>query len=448
MNMNFIQTIAAILVLAGACFMVASIVFSVKTLASVPSSFRQRWTILTCLMIFFLGGYLTFVFGLSTQARLHMDLVAGLVFCGGAVFVSLIINLSRRIIAKLREGEKLLRTARDELEVRVQQRTKDLKTALHDLQKESHERRKVSSDLEKSNTDLLQILNSAADGIRVVDKDFIMRRVNKTFAAMADMSQDELIGMHCYEVFRSPACNTDKCSLTQVFAGKKQINKEIDLHHKDGRVTPCIVNASPYYSPDGELVGIVEGFRDITDRKKMEDRLKEISITDELTGLLNRRGFLSVAEKQLELGLRLEKAMFLLYADLDNMKWINDKLGHKVGDQALLEATEVLVTTFRKSDVIGIGRLGGDEFAVLLFSEVPVTGCQHPVLQRLDQHIEERNNLPDRQYVLAMSVGVVSYSPDTCRTLEEFISKADTAMYECKRKRKEGLVSRNGNTME
>lgn len=441
--MASLQMVAALLVTIGAGFMIASIVFSLKTLVSVPSSFRLKWKVLTCLMLFFLGGYLTFIFGLLSHVNLHMELIAGAVFCGGAVFVSLIINISRKIIGKLREGESLLRVARDDLEVRVQHRTQDLKQALSDLQQESHERKKTAHDLEKSNTDLLQILNSAADGIRVVDKDFVMRHVNRTFAAMAGMSEEKLVGMHCYDVFESPACNSEKCSLTKIFNGADHINKEIDLHRKDGKVTPCIVTAFPYFSPDGQLVGIVEGFRDITDRKKMEDRLKEISITDELTGLLNRRGFLSVAEKQLELADRLEKSMFLLYADIDNMKWINDKLGHKVGDQALVEAAEVLLATFRKSDVIGIGRLGGDEFAVLMFSEVPETECDHPVLKRLDQHIDERNSMPDRQYVLAMSVGVVSYSAEASGSLEEFIAKGDAAMYERKILRKEGLSSQN-----
>ncbi|MBW1792696.1 MAG: GGDEF domain-containing protein, partial [Deltaproteobacteria bacterium] len=168
----------------------------------------------------------------------------------------------------------------------------------------------------------------------------------------------------------------------------------------------------------------------------MENKLKEISITDELTGILNRRGFMSMAEKQLQLGKRIEKPMYLLYADIDNMKWINDNLGHTIGDQALVEATNLLRDTCRQADLIGIGRLGGDEFAILMFSDAVTSCCEHPVLDRIDKNIAARNENNNSHYTLSISTGIVRYDPKDHTSIEEFISKGDEAMYACKKERK------------
>ncbi|MCB2180614.1 MAG: diguanylate cyclase [Desulfobulbaceae bacterium] len=435
--MDALQILSIILVIFGAGFMLASIVVSLNALASVPLRFRQRWKILAGLMVFFFGGYITFIIIQLEKLKLHMEFLSGIVFLGGAIFVFRFIHLARKIISQLQRSQHKLREARDDLEIKVEQRTVDLKKALSNLVTEAAEREKISKDLAKSNTELMQILNSSADGIHVVGLDFIIRRVNQTYAQMAGLSEDELVGLRCDQAFvQQQACGTEKCSIKRILEGETRIDREVYLETHDGRSIPCQVTTFPYYDPDGGLIGIVEEFRDISNQKKMEDRLREISITDELTGLLNRRGFLSIAAKQLELADRLEKQMYLLYADIDNMKWINDNLGHSIGDEALKEASDVLVSTFRKADVIGIGRLGGDEYAVLMFSDLQAEGCDHPVLKRIEDEIAQRNKKPNRKYALSISVGIVPYVPEECSSLEEFISRGDEAMYTRKREKK------------
>ena len=347
-----------------------------------------------------------------------------------------ITNLTKSTVSKIRHGEKLLQSAHDELEIRVEQRTDELKKALADLKKEGAEREKTALALKEVNTELIQILNSTADGIRVVDKNFIMQRVNRPFADIVGIPEEKLIGTHCYEGFKGHACHTPDCPIQRILDGEERVDCEVEITTPDGRIISCIVTAIPYYNKDGELVGVVEGFRDISDRKAMEDKLKEISVTDELTGVLNRRGFLAMAEKQLQLGKRLAKAMYLLYADIDNMKWINDNLGHAIGDQALVETATLLSKTCRQADLIGIGRLGGDEFAILMFSEDVKSSCLHPILERIDSNISTRNRAADSQYTLSISTGVVRYDPEVHTTIEEFISKGDEAMYACKKERK------------
>lgn len=423
------------MVLIGAVFMLASIILNMRTRKNIPEIYQRSWAILIGLMIFFLVGYLTFVVVQIRQLSLPIELITGAVFLGGALFVFLVIKLTQNTIAEISKGEQLLRMNHSVLEIKVEKRTQELRAALDDLKKEVTERVQTGKELEKVNAELSQILNMSADGIRVVDRNFLMQRVNSTLIEMAGVSEEELVGSHCYAWLGGANCHTPKCPVQRVLGGEARIESEAVLTGKDGELIPFIVTAYPYRNAAGEVIGVVEGLRNISERKKMEARLEEMSVTDELTGLLNRRGFFAVAEKQLDLVARVNKSLFLLYADIDNMKWINDNLGHSAGDEALVEAAELLCSTFRKSDIIGIGRLGGDEFAVLMLSD-PETCCDHPVLKRIEENIVEINKRLDREYMLSMSVGIVQYDPEKPCSTEEFISMGDEAMYKCKKERK------------
>jgi diguanylate cyclase (GGDEF)-like protein/PAS domain S-box-containing protein len=412
-----------------------------KTRKDVPSSLQNRWKILTYLMVFFLVGYLTFIIIQIRQLDISIELITGIVFFGGALFVFLITNLTKKTVSKIRHGEHLLQKANEQLEARVEHRTEDLKATLVTLGEEAYEREKTTLAFKELSTELVQILNSTADGIRVIDKNLIMQRVNKPFAEMVGIPEEKLVGIHCYEGFKGHACHTHECPVHRILGGATRVDTEVEVPSQDGRIIQCIITAIPYYNQDGELIGIVEGFRDISERKEMENKLKEISITDELTGILNRRGFLTIAEKELQLCERLGKTMYLLYADIDDMKWINDTLGHIVGDQAIVETVNLLSNTCRKTDLIGIGRLGGDEFAVLMFSEDVASCDDHPILDRIEKNIAERNKTADSQYTLSISAGIVQYDPKIHSSVEEFIAMGDSAMYSCKEKKKIAIKS-------
>ena len=171
---------------------------------------------------------------------------------------------------------------------------------------------------------------------------------------------------------------------------------------------------------------------DVTEKKQMEEKLKYLSITDELTGVYNRRGFFTVSEQQFKIAKRLEKNMVLFYLDLDDLKWINDNLGHKEGDNAIVAFVGILKNAFRESDIIG--RLGGDEFAILALS----TGFDKPqlIIKRLNNLIDKYNERDKKPYKLSFSVGFVRYNPHTNQSLEELISIADDLMYLEKKRKK------------
>jgi len=129
--------------------------------------------------------------------------------------------------------------------------------------------------VEYNHAELDQIFQTAADGMRVVDKDFNVLRMNETFLKMAGISRDKAAGRKCYEVVPGPRCHTPGCPLTRISGGEAQVTDEIEKERGDGSRVPCIVTATPFRHPDGELIGVVEDFRDITGRKKAEEELKQ-----------------------------------------------------------------------------------------------------------------------------------------------------------------------------
>ncbi len=166
-------------------------------------------------------------------------------------------------------------------------------------------------------------------------------------------------------------------------------------------------------------------FENITERKMVEAELQLLAITDGLTGLYNRRGFITLAEQQLKQAERKQTDLVLLYMDLDEMKAINDTLGHVRGDAALREAALILQESFRKMDVLG--RIGGDEFAVLAPETTPESS---PAIEkRLQEHVEVHNAQPGRDFQISFSIGMAHYDATRPCSLDDLIHRADSAMY-------------------
>ena len=162
---------------------------------------------------------------------------------------------------------------------------------------------------------------------------------------------------------------------------------------------------------------------------KMHERLHDISLHDELTGLYNRRGFFTLAEHLLKTAKRQQAGLFMLYCDLDGLKGINDALGHQKGDWALIDTANILKETFRDSDIIA--RIGGDEFVVM---PIKTTGDNlEIVINRLQKAVEMDNTKSKREYKLSISIGTAYFDPLSPCTIDELLSQADKLMYEQKR---------------
>jgi two-component system cell cycle response regulator len=162
---------------------------------------------------------------------------------------------------------------------------------------------------------------------------------------------------------------------------------------------------------------------------RIQERQRAIAITDELTGLYNRRGFFTLVEQQFRLARRERHGIYMLYADLDGLKAINDALGHRHGDMALMDTAKILRDTFRESDLIA--RIGGDEFVVL---PIGTTGSSvEKTVARLEENVNRHNLEARRKYKLSLSFGVAYYDPGHPCSIDELLAKGDRLMYEQKR---------------
>lgn len=183
--------------------------------------------------------------------------------------------------------------------------------------------------------------------------------------------------------------------------------------------------------PAGAGGMVAVAVRDITEEAAARDRLRELSFLDELTGLYNRRGFESFAERQFRLADRGRVGLMLLFADVDDLKSINDGFGHYEGDRALSAMAEVLRETFRRSDLIA--RIGGDEFAVLALEGMEWN--EDAMASRLQGRLREHSRAAPAAYPLSVSIGFARYDPAAPGTLDAMLATADAAMYRTKRGR-------------
>lgn len=166
-------------------------------------------------------------------------------------------------------------------------------------------------------------------------------------------------------------------------------------------------------------------------RWKVLHQLRTMALTDELTGLYNRRGFLLLGTHNVRLAQRASQPLILLFADVDGLKGINDRCGHVHGDALLVACGEVLKMTFRESDVIA--RIGGDEFAIL--AQGGTGEARDTVLQRLKQSVALMNRNVLASYQLSLSVGAARFDPQSPVCLGELLSIADREMMNQKRMR-------------
>jgi diguanylate cyclase (GGDEF)-like protein len=167
----------------------------------------------------------------------------------------------------------------------------------------------------------------------------------------------------------------------------------------------------------------------------LEREVRELSLRDELCGIYNRRGFFLLAEQSLRMAQRAQLPFSIVFVDVDNLKQVNDLLGHNTGSALLAEMGQLLKTAFRDTDITG--RIGGDEFAVAgLFSEAAISVAT----ARLEEAAGTRNSEPGRRFKLRFSVGHVTSEASHRESLEELLVMADRAMYQAKHRNKRSAL--------
>ncbi len=280
------------------------------------------------------------------------------------------------------------------------------------------------------------LMEQASDGIIVTDAATRCLEVNARLCSMLGYTRRELLGRHYAELIHADDLALQPVRLTEL-KEHGTVTTERRLLTKSGLVVHAEVGGA--LLDDGRILTL---FRDITERKQAEEKLREQSMLDPLTRVLNRRGFLQHAEREIGAARRAgDRMLMVLFADVDNLKIINDEHGHAEGDVALLAIADILRNVVRGSDVIG--RWGGDEFVILVSNGTDIT--LDAVTSRLENRLREAN-ASGRAYPLSVSVGAVSFRARTPISLEQALADADAALYEEKRHRRSLIIRREEGT--
>lgn len=205
---------------------------------------------------------------------------------------------------------------------------------------------------------------------------------------------------------------------------------EIEQPRKDGTTVWTEGTARVMYDAAGQPVGLVGVTRDITERKRLQKELRQQAITDDLTGISNRRHFIGLAQGELKRAVRSNRPLALALIDIDHFKHINDTHGHMAGDQVLEVFTKICQKTIRETDLFA--RFGGDEFVVLL----PETNREqaHEIVERVRLALAAaRIDLGGQSAPITLSAGIASLA-NTRESLDALLVQADQALYKAKEK--------------
>jgi diguanylate cyclase (GGDEF)-like protein/PAS domain S-box-containing protein len=287
--------------------------------------------------------------------------------------------------------------------------------------------KKTEMSLRESEGRFRALVEQAAVGVaEIVMETGQFITVNRRLCEMVGRSEGEMLATTFHAITHPEDLHLHEEKTVLLLAGKiGHYNLEKRYLRKDGEIVWVNIEVSPLWKP-GEKPGrnmiVVE---DITERKRMEAEMREMSLRDLLTDLYNRRGFITLAEQQLKAANRAQRPLQLTFIDCDGLKGINDTFGHEEGDRALIDTANVLRQTFRESDIIA--RLGGDEFAVLSIDAADMN--PEDFSKRLQENIDVGNAKGTRPYTLAMSWGTAVYDPGSPLSLDELMFSADKRMY-------------------
>lgn len=174
------------------------------------------------------------------------------------------------------------------------------------------------------------------------------------------------------------------------------------------------------------------------DRKRLENEIRALSLSDPLTGLYNRRGFTILAEQEFRLAHRKERSMILFFGDVDKLKYVNDTFGHAQGDLVLKDIAAVLKECFREADIIA--RIGGDEFVVLALDASQET--EDVMIDRIQESINNHNQQRVDKYPLTISIGSARYDWGSTNSINDLLDQADAQMYKQKQAHR-ALINQN-----
>ncbi|MFX4263836.1 HD domain-containing phosphohydrolase [Pelotomaculum propionicicum] len=295
--------------------------------------------------------------------------------------------------------------------------------------------KKVEERLQTALHQVMDIIEFLPDPTFVIDREKKVIAWNRAIEEMTGVPKKNIIGKGDYE-YAFPFYGLPKQMLIDTVLESDKNSGNSSPEWKEAPIiteiyAPCLYNGSgaylwsavsPLFDSGGNLVGAIESFRDITERKEMEKQLKYLGTHDPLTKLANRTYF---EEEMSRLESGEHEPVTIIVCDVDGLKLVNDTLGHKAGDNLLIAAADVLRVPFRLEGVVS--RVGGDEFAVVLKNTDKETADR--ACQQICEATKERNK--GAEIPLSLSVGFATRK-DPLTSLTELFKEADNNMYRVK----------------
>jgi len=288
--------------------------------------------------------------------------------------------------------------------------------------KASFEERSAREEIKKEAEVWQTTFDSIKDLVSIQDTDFRLVRVNKAYSDAFALYPNALVGTHCYEVVHGTSGPIEGCPHQRVM----QTHSAESIEIFEPRLGIYLeVSCSPIIREDGMLEGTVHIAKNITARKKLEEKLTQMATLDGLTGLPNRALLNDRFDIALANAIRKSEGLVFMILDLDRFKIINDSYGHAVGDMLLMAVAGRLSALLRKSDTVA--RIGGDEFAVLLPETTLVEDAVNTA-QKILEAFHEPFTLDGRPLTVTTSIGIAQY-PSDGEDLDTLAKNADAAMY-------------------
>lgn len=274
------------------------------------------------------------------------------------------------------------------------------------------------------------IFDTASDAIITIDEHGIIQAQNRAAHNMFGISDQDAIGRNVSIIIPYPHReHHDRYLENYRRTGVKHVigtTQQLDAMRINGEVFPTELSISEVRAGGKRLFTAI--IRDITERKRLEDKIQKMAHYDELTGLANRALFQDRLSQAIALARRRESKLGLLYLDLDRFKPVNDNYGHAAGDMLLCSVAERLRESVRESDTVA--RLGGDEFAVIL-TEIGSRVDAEAVAEKLRFSINEPYTLDDVIVSIGTSIGIAVF-PDDAASGEDLVKMSDENMYRAK----------------
>ncbi len=280
---------------------------------------------------------------------------------------------------------------------------------VHDIK----ERLDTKLKLEQQNYILKQLYDNTNDGIALINHDGYVIDANKSFYKLFYLTPKDLENRRLRDIIVPPESKENNKHVAKTLRSEKELLTETIRQTKYGERLYLKIHGFPVKLNNEDVFYVL--YTDMTQRKIEEERIKYLSLHDELTGLCNRRCFTNNLNMLQKDGIT---PVSIIIGDVDNLKVINDKHGHKAGDSLLVEIANIILKTIKTKEKVF--RIGGDEFAIVLEGV-----CQKEALDTVNKI---KKNLTKSQRKLKMSLGVATKTKED-EFLERIVSKADKMMY-------------------